>query len=770
MENVKLLENNETSLVGMDDTSILKNHNIRVYYDLKKELLEKKYVVLETCPGSGKSYISTQLIKNMKFRALVVVTTLAIKSQWHELFNDYNVDAHVITYSSLMRMTTYEVDMYIDNFDIVITDEAHHVLADRWSENLMYIRDTKDVYMLGLTADSIRWTDSQTDVSIEFFKAKVIGYTLEEFYNKRLAEPFTYICGVYDKASLKSSIVNTYKGLADNPLIGKLCTSIDNVDEINSILNRYKNKLPMKKIIVFVETYDDLVEAQQCLEKLHVKHFMLHSRHGKYNNAAVLKAFKKCTEPCAIFCINILSEGVHIPGVDTVIMLRRTYVPNMYIQQIGRIVSVGAKAGTAVFDFVCNHINISSVYGFSFGDGSGNTFVRLKALSDQIIIDDYLLGLASLISELDKLKEQYHWADWEDTIIRENYGKYGAKYCQTLLPHRNMQQIWDRASKLGVNVDVWSEDIDIIIIANWNNVNRKKILTRLIPDWPYGKIHYRAGMLGLDLRQADALLDEEIDVIRANYQDMTNKELATAINALECNIKRECKRTPGSVANLKSRLGLALQNNWSNEDISILREWYPKIGAKVKDMLNSDRTEDAIRRVANTLGIKFNGDEEATIDLDLLETAFNKHEFEFSKYPVELRKYADGTLMHYLNLLGHTKKTCGASWDWEVCIPLLKEHGRDYEFFCNKFPDRTKLAVKGMMDRGLKMIEDEKNGIVRDKPIRSRWDYDYFETLFDKYGGNVSAYRKHFPDKTDGAIKNAIRHVRQTKRLREGVK
>ena len=434
--------NNE---VGRDDTSLLKNHNIRVYYDLKREILEHKHVLLETCPGSGKSYITSQLIKNMNWKALILVTTHAIEEQWNTLCEKYNLDVTVMTYQLFTKIKDDELNNFINDFDIVVTDEAHHILANEWKNNLLYIRDNLQQYILGLTADSIRWTDSQIDVAEEFFKFKVIGYTFNDIYELKLAEPFTYVCGVYDKEALKKSIVKNLSSNIDNVLVGKLCTSIDNVAGVSDILNKYKDKLPMHKIIVFVETRADLEEAQNYIRDLGCKIFTVHSSFGRSVNVKTLREFKDCQERAAIFCINILNEGVHIEGVDTVIMLRRTYVPNMYIQQIGRIVSIGAPSGTAVFDFVCNHINIANIYQFSFDNGDGLAKVRLKILSDQIIIDDYLAEVSELLIKVYSYRAGKPYEQWEDDIIREFYPEYGAEYCAALLPGRTPASIQTRA-------------------------------------------------------------------------------------------------------------------------------------------------------------------------------------------------------------------------------------------------------------------------------------------------------------------------------------
>ena len=87
-----------------------------------------------------------------------------------------------------------------------------------------------------------------------------------------------------------------------------------------------------------------------------------------------------------LFCIDMLNEGVHVEGVDGVILLRPTVSPTLYLQQIGRGLAAGRgkKKQPVVFDIVNNFESLSSIdslqgefaQGFAFlrrGEGGGGT-------------------------------------------------------------------------------------------------------------------------------------------------------------------------------------------------------------------------------------------------------------------------------------------------------------------------------------------------------------------------------------------------------------
>lgn len=53
-------------------------------------------------------------------------------------------------------------------------------------------------------------------------------------------------------------------------------------------------------------------------------------------------------------CVNQLNEGVHIKGVDAVIMVRRTSSPTIFYQQLGRALTAAGNFEPLVIDLVDN--------------------------------------------------------------------------------------------------------------------------------------------------------------------------------------------------------------------------------------------------------------------------------------------------------------------------------------------------------------------------------------------------------------------------------
>ena len=75
------------------------------------------------------------------------------------------------------------------------------------------------------------------------------------------------------------------------------------------------------------------------------------------------KAFKadKSAHLKLLYCIDMLNEGIHVEGVDGVILLRPTVSPTIYKQQVGRALAAGGKKTPIIFDIVMNIENLCSI-------------------------------------------------------------------------------------------------------------------------------------------------------------------------------------------------------------------------------------------------------------------------------------------------------------------------------------------------------------------------------------------------------------------------
>ena len=95
-----------------------------------------------------------------------------------------------------------------------------------------------------------------------------------------------------------------------------------------------------------------------------------------------------------LFTVDILNEGVDIPGVNMVLFLRPTESSTVFIQQLGRgLRKYMNKAYVTVLDFIGNSYKRSVQISFAMGSLAQNFVLEKKLLKDLVRDDFEALGL-----------------------------------------------------------------------------------------------------------------------------------------------------------------------------------------------------------------------------------------------------------------------------------------------------------------------------------------------------------------------------------------
>jgi superfamily II DNA or RNA helicase/HKD family nuclease len=215
------------------------------------------------------------------------------------------------------------------HFDLVIVDEFHHAAASSYRKVLEYL---KPVELLGLTATPER----SDDLSIlEYFDGRIAAeLRLWDAIDRHRLAPFAYF-GIHDGQDLSrlpfkrgigydiDALTNVYTAndVWVRLVVGELERRVDDIRQIrglgfcvsvahaNFMADRF-NALGIKSLAVWSETPP--AERGEALSKLSRKEINL------------------------IFSVDLFNEGVDLPAVDTLLMLRPTESPTLFLQQLGR--------------------------------------------------------------------------------------------------------------------------------------------------------------------------------------------------------------------------------------------------------------------------------------------------------------------------------------------------------------------------------------------------------------------------------------------------
>lgn len=235
-----------------------------------------------------------------------------------------------------------------DAYDVIYIDEAHHGAAATWREVIEHF-DPREI--VGMTA-----TPERADgVSI----AELFGgeYTAElrlwEAVDDQVLAPFNYV-GVDDGTDLRQ--LSWHSGdYAVGDLESLYTGDHERVKRIVDAIHRWV-EVPagMRALGFCVSIRHAEFMAQQFKERGFQAEY-LHGGHSHEERDAALARLKAGATQ-VVFSVDVLGEGIDVPDVDTLLLLRPTQSPVLFAQQLGRgLRTAPGKAGCLVLDFIGQH-------------------------------------------------------------------------------------------------------------------------------------------------------------------------------------------------------------------------------------------------------------------------------------------------------------------------------------------------------------------------------------------------------------------------------
>lgn len=235
-----------------------------------------------------------------------------------------------------------------DHFDVVIVDEFHHAAAQSYRRALQHLQPRE---LVGLTATPerrdglpiLQWFDDRIAVELRLWDA----------IDQQFLAPFMYF-GVHDDVDLREIPWKRGRGYDTGALSG-VYTSNDAWARL--VLQQLREKVDPRRMRCL----------GFCVSIAHAR-FMASrfATHGVPSVAisgetpwpereAALRDLRD-GRISAVFTVDLFNEGVDIPAVDTVLMLRPTESATLFLQQLGRgLRRADGKAFCTVLDFVGTH-------------------------------------------------------------------------------------------------------------------------------------------------------------------------------------------------------------------------------------------------------------------------------------------------------------------------------------------------------------------------------------------------------------------------------
>ena len=451
---------------------ILLPHNIKSYDKLMQAIENKGKACAIQPTGTGKMFLSIKwLIDNPNKQLTYIAPTNVILNSFidnlvevlmpesKDMIKQFSMEESVefikrktglnfklMTYMKVHYMSEEEMKNF--NLDRIVLDEFHHLGADKWGASVeRFLNIHSNAKVMGLTATPIRSSDGKDMVEYLFDGVTVSEITLKECFEKGILKTPTLVNGIYsfeqeivsiEESLKKKNLSKEKRKEVENKLkqakklIGRGNNGIRDVFEENlKDFERENGKLDVK-LIVFCNSIEDrhqkMDECKTWFKRgTKIKKYSITSEEDKETVNNVIRNYEQDNAKCVklIFVVDMLNEGVHIKDVDGVVMLRSTESQIVFLQQLGRALSVGEqnKKSPLVFDLT-NNIEVLAE-DIEEVEKTGLTFKR-GIKEEKGVLEDTVFNLqAEIIDIIEYLKSITY--DFNDKIapLVEYYKQHG---------------------------------------------------------------------------------------------------------------------------------------------------------------------------------------------------------------------------------------------------------------------------------------------------------------------------------------------------------
>jgi len=338
-----------------------------------------------------------------------------------------------------------------DHFDYVIIDESHHTAAESYKKVAEYF---KPKFFLGLTATPERMDKKDIlkyygdNLVFEMGQAEAIrqGYLTNLVY-KGFKDNVDY-SGIY------------YNGFSYD--IDDLNKSLMIEKRDSAVLSKFKELASAKKTIGFCVSIDHAEWSAQRFRDAGYDAVAIHSKiedkntGGAYQSAGeIIEAFEKGKHQI-VFVVDMLNEGIDIPDVECLLMLRPTESSTILTQQIGRGLRIAPnKSGVLVLDFIGNYRTSPRILpALGIADIS-----ELKKSKEKDIYyydnNGRNVEFESEVVDIFKLMTSRSSREVQDRLISDEWNSYGEYLTENTRPGNNL--FWSIGKKNNdISLQLWA--------------------------------------------------------------------------------------------------------------------------------------------------------------------------------------------------------------------------------------------------------------------------------------------------------------------------
>ncbi|MGT2753569.1 DUF3427 domain-containing protein [Streptococcus ovis] len=373
---ISLIEDEETPTyqVGQVEPNKMQEEALAGLQNVRENGAQKALVISAT--GTGKTYLSAFDVRQVNpERVLFIVHREQILSKSLESFQrvlgftddeaclyksgvDLSGKKYIFATIQTLSREEHLQRFAPDFFNYILIDEVHKAGAESYKKVMNYFAPD---FLLGMTA-----TPERTD-----------GQNIYELFDYNIA----YEIRLQDAMDADLLCPFHYFGVTDITVDGKLIgedvdfSNLVSAERVNHIVDKiryYGHSGESVRGLMFCSSKN---EAKELAILLNQRGFRTQALTGDDNQAVREEAINKLERGQLdyLLTVDIFNEGIDIPSVNQVVMLRNTESSIIFVQQLGRgLRKHNSKEYVTIIDFIGNYRNNYLIPVALFGDQSMN--------------------------------------------------------------------------------------------------------------------------------------------------------------------------------------------------------------------------------------------------------------------------------------------------------------------------------------------------------------------------------------------------------------
>ena len=372
--------------MGKFNNNTLLPHNNEAYLKVIEHFKDNNRAAVVHATGTGKSYIIAAVADKFPGKVIVLAPNYFVLDESRKLCSDR---IEFRTFASLM----YDESPASD-YQLICIDEFHRAGAEEWGKGVARLLEANpNAKVLGTTATAIRYLDGQRNMADELFDGNVVSsLSLREAIDRGIIQEPTYVASLYafkdTYSAIKEQIMASNKKSEEDKMkamrtLNGIAHNWENAHGVSLVMRKYLHK-DIKRVVVFCSKVAKAAKARDILGPWFAGAGFKHIRF--YNIDYKEKNVKKEMEDFQMdnfdgikvaISVNMLNEGVHVDGVDAVVMMRNTVSPTIILQQIGRCLTAKkTEHKPVILDFVNNMDTLGDINLWAFAGTKSTTGMR----------------------------------------------------------------------------------------------------------------------------------------------------------------------------------------------------------------------------------------------------------------------------------------------------------------------------------------------------------------------------------------------------------